>query len=197
MKNKKIIGGLFALLLTLTTIYAFAATPFPPWIRQITGDVTINKNGVSSYTAGSVAESDLAALSGSAGQLNAMRQASFIYDVAVDGGTLSAKSLGVALPAKAVIVRSFFKIITAFEDSGSTTVALSCEDANNIKTATDFTGLGSANTFVDGESTGAIAGFKRGIAAACNITATPASGTSSDRVTAGKLIGWVQYVVED
>jgi hypothetical protein len=100
--------------------------------------------------------------------------------------------LSVQLPAKAVIVRSYFKIITQFVDSGSGTVALSCEDANNIKTATDITGS-SANAFVEGESTGAASAFVRGISAACNITAS-VGGVTQD---AGKLVGWVHYVIEN
>jgi hypothetical protein len=74
----------------------------------------------------------------------------------------------------------------------SGTVALSCEDANNIKTATDITGS-SANAFVEGASTGAASAFVRGIGAACEITATVATATQD----AGKLVGWVEYVVEN
>ena len=124
--------------------------------------------------------------------LFAHRIARFIYDEAVDGGAIAAYGLGVTLPAGAVIVRSYFKIITQFVDGGSGTVALSCEDANNIKTATDITGSAD-NAFVEGESDGAAANFQRDIAAACEITATVAGAEQ----TAGKLVGWVEYVVED
>ncbi len=131
---------------------------------------------------------------GATGGLYAKKVATFIYDVAVDGGTVATHTLAqtATLPAKAVITRSYFKIITQFSDSGSGTVALFCEDANNIKTATDITGS-SANAFVEGESTGAASAFVRGIGSACDIKAV-VGGVTQDT---GKLIGWVEYVLEN
>jgi hypothetical protein len=71
-----------------------------------------------------------------------------------------------------------------FDDSGSGTLALSCEDANNILSAED----------VDGDA----AGFKAGatptgaIANKCEITATVA-GTD---LTAGKAKIYVEYILK-
>ena len=189
-------------LVLLTAITAYAANaPYPKWINLVSGDITFDDNGVTAIgtdkvvTAdildGTILEADLAAPAGTEG-LYPERVAVFIYDVATDLGTVGAHALGVSLPAKAVITRSYFKIITQFTDTTTGTVALSCEDANNIKTATDITGS-SGNAFVEGASTGAISAAVRGIGAACEITATVAD----DAMTAGKLIGWVHYVVEN
>jgi hypothetical protein len=201
MKKTSIFFGFLAVFLTVNML-AFGASPFPPWLAKLYGDATISTNGnlqiasdgvgTSEIAAAAVTESKLSQLSGSTEGLYAQRVAMFIYDTATDGGSVGAHTLGVTLPAKAVITRSYFKIITQFVDSGSGTVALSCEDANNIKTATDITGS-SANAFVEGQSTGAASAFVRGIAAACEITATVATAAQD----AGKLIGWVEYVVED
>lgn len=160
--------------LLFTTITLAADSPTPPWFEAIAPDVFLS-NATSAQEGHFV-----------------QKTARFIYDVAVDGGSTGAHGLGVRLPAKAVITRSFFKIITQFSDSGTGTVALSCEDANNIKTATDITGS-SANAFVEGASTGAASAFVRGIGADCEITATVASATQD----AGKLVGWVTYILED
>jgi hypothetical protein len=116
----------------------------------------------------------------------------FVYDVAIDGGDVAAHGLGKRLPANAIITRSFFYVDTQFVDGGTGTVALSCEDANNIKTATDITG-NSAGALVEGESTGAASAFKSSIAASCEITATVATAEQ----TAGKLTGWVYYVIHN
>lgn len=158
----------------LFTTVSKADSPTPPWFEAIAPNVFLSD-------ATSAQEGNFV-----------QKTARFIYDVATDGGATGAHALGVYLPAKAVITRSYFKIITQFSDSGSGTVALSCEDANNIKTATDITGS-SANAFIEGASTGAASEFVRGIAANCNITATVA-GVTQD---AGKLVGWVTYVLEN
>lgn len=178
---KKIISTT-AVVMTLLLASALAFGQISPWVQKITGVINIDKKGVSTvYEPASLQEGNFA-----------KSIAYFVYDVAVDGGTSGAKGLGVYLPARAVIVQSFYKIITQFSDSGSGTVALSCEDANNILTAGDLTGI-SANTITTGASTGSAATMVRGIGAKCEITATVATATQD----AGKLIGWVEYVLEN
>lgn len=110
------------------------------------------------------------------------------YDVALHGGTIGAHSLGVALPAGAIIKRSFYQIGTQFVDAGAGTVALSCEDADNIVAAADITGK-TVGSLTIGASDGAIANMKTGIAANCEITATVAGAAQ----TAGKLVVFVEY----
>ena len=112
------------------------------------------------------------------------------FDCAVDTCTQGAKNLGVALPAKAIITRSFLRIETQFVDAGAGTVALHCEDANNILSAADITGF-AVGSFNEGASTGSAATMVGSIAAACNITATVATADQS----AGKLRLWVEYLV--
>lgn len=121
-----------------------------------------------------------------------LRIARVTYDVTADGGGTGAHGLGVTLPAKSIIIRSWFYIDVQFVDAGSGTVALSCEDANNIKTATDITGS-AVGAIVEGESTGAASAFKASIGAACEITATVATAAQS----AGKLTLYVMYVIHD
>lgn len=105
-------------------------------------------------------------------------------------GAVGAHGLGAFLPAKAIITRSYLYVVTQFSDTGSGTVALHCEDANNIKTATDITGT-AAGGLIEGESTGATSAMKAGIANACQITATV--GTVPQLT--GKLIAFIEYVV--
>jgi hypothetical protein len=125
----------------------------------------------------------------------AKRIARVVYDVTdldrngvSNGSSTAAHPLNVSLPAKAVIVRSWLQIVTAFTDVGSGTVAIHCEDANNIKTATDFTSLSG---LVEGESTGAMSAAKASIAAACEITATVATASQG----LGRALIFVEYVV--
>lgn len=133
-----------------------------------------------------------AAQSYTAEGISNLRIARVTYDVATDLGTVGAHALGVTLPAKAIIVRSWFFVDTQFVDGGVGTVALHCEDANNIKTATDITGS-AAGAFVEGQSTGAASAFVGSIAAACEVTATVAGADQ----TAGKLTAFIEYVVTD
>ncbi len=150
-----------------------ADSPFPPWVSQLTAqELPTGSNGQT-------------------GQF-IKKQARFIYDVAAHGGSVGARTLGVFLPGSAVVTRSYLQVLTPFTSgaSGGGTVALSCEDANNIKTATDLSGS-SVNAFVEGQSTGATSAFVRDIAAPCNITATVASTAQ----TAGKLVGWIDFII--
>lgn len=121
------------------------------------------------------------------------RMARVEYDVTGgDSGGVGAHGLGVSLPQSAVITRSWVYTNTQFVDSGSGTLALSCEDANNILTAQDVTGSAS-NTISEGGSTGTAATFVKNIGAACEITAT-VGGVAA---TAGKLTAFIEYIVVD
>jgi hypothetical protein len=179
MKKTGFFLGFIAVFLTVNML-AFGQVN--PWIQKITGAISIDKSGVSSPNVPASLQEGIF-LKG---------VARFVYDTATDGGSTGAHALGVYLPARAVITQSYYKIITQFTDSGSGTVALSCEDANNILTAGDITGI-SANTITTGASTGSAASMVRAIGARCEITATVATATQD----AGKLIGWVEYVIEN
>jgi len=87
--------------------------------------------------------------------------------------------------------QTWFYTVTQFVDAGAGTVAISCEDANNLYTATDITGI-AVGTITAGAADGhAAATFVGSIAAACEVTATVATAAQS----AGKLIFFIEYVV--
>lgn len=122
--------------------------------------------------------------------LDAVRLARATYDVAVASGAVGAHPLGVSLPAKAIIKQAWLNIKTQFTDNGAGTVAFHCEDANNIITAQDITGL-AAGTNHPGAASGPAGSMVGSIAAECEITATVATTEQ----TAGKGIVFVEYVV--
>lgn len=163
------------------------------------GDATISNAGVISIGSskitsamivdGVVAEGDVVAASTSGLGLKRIARATF--DTAAGNGAIGAHSLGVQLPAKAIIQRSFFFVKTQFVDAGAGTVALHCETADNIFAAADITGI-AANAITTGVSDGATANMKL-MTAACNITATVAGADQ----TSGKLDVFVEYVVAE
>lgn len=128
-------------------------------------------------------------------QLGPVKVKKFVFDSQAgdnDSSTVDSgvHGLGVYLPAGAVIVRSYLYVNTQLADSGSGTVAFHCEDANNIKTATDMTGTADAG-WIEGQSTGATSAFVGSIAASCEIKAT----IGGVDLSAGKITGFVQYLI--
>lgn len=119
-----------------------------------------------------------------------IRVAKVDYNVLTDGGTIATRGLGVFLPAKAMIKQVWFRINTQFVDGGVGTVALQCEDAGNLFTATDITGS-AIGTITAGAATGTAATMVSSIAATCEIQAVVAGAAQ----TAGNLTMWVEYVV--
>ncbi len=121
----------------------------------------------------------------------AKQTAQATYDFTVNGGSSTVNSgtvdLGVALPAKATILRSYLYVNTQPQTSNSGTLAFFCQTANNIKTATAAASW--ATGWVDGAATGASSVFGD-ITAACNISAKIATGA----LTAGKVTAYVEYV---
>lgn len=187
----KYLVSVFVVLMTVGAFAAIKGAPFQPEVDQrfntIEGNVTTAQSNITALQA-----VDTTLTTQTADGLAAARVARATYDVAVDGGTVAAHPLGVTLPAKSIIKQAWFYTSTQFVDAGSGTVALHCEDANNIYTATDITG-NTAGTIVAGAATGAAANMVKGIANACEITATVAGAEQS----AGKLILYVEYVVHD
>lgn len=108
------------------------------------------------------------------------------------GCTVTAHATGFLLPANATIIRSYIYVKEQLYDAGSGTIAVSCEDANNIKTATDLTGTSSGG-YIEGASTGAASAFVGSIAATCDITYT--IGTVAPN--AGFFDVYVTYVTTD
>jgi hypothetical protein len=178
---------LLALFMTLTvTLQSHADVPFSPFRKDMKAAMIDAQADIVTLQALPSNHSYLTE------GISNVRVARVTYDVATDLGTIGAHLLGVTLPAKSIITRSFFYTDTQFVDGGAGTVALSCEDANNIKTATDITG-NAVGVIVEGESTGAASAFKASIAADCEVTATVAGAAQ----TAGKLTAYIYYVVTD
>jgi hypothetical protein len=156
----------------------------------LSGDATLAAGGALTIAAGAVDESMLAVPT--ADGLNAMRVARANLDCGVSDCSAGALGLGVTLPANALIYQSYWFTETQFVDGGAGTVALHCEDANNIFSAADITG-NADGSIIAGIQTGVIATMTAGIAAACEITATIATAEQ----TAGVLTLYVHYVVHD
>lgn len=158
---------------------------------DLSGDITVDNAGAVTIGAAKITEAKLLGIA--ADGLHAKRIARATLNCASSGCSVGAHTLGVTLPAKALITRSYINVVTQLTDTGTCTVAFHCEDANNIKTATDITGT-AANGWIEGESTGAASAFKGSIGAACLITATVADGGSCVPLT-GKAIVFVEYNV--
>ncbi len=190
---KKIYLALIAVVIATPIFLMATSSPFPPWINKFTGDITANKYGVTAIGSDKVTGDQITEQAAAGQALYGAKIARFIYDVAVDGGTINIpRNLGVTLPAKAVITRSYVKIITQFADSGAGTVKISCIGAGDVLPDADYTGS-SANAFIEGASTGTAATFVRGISSGCTISAF----THGVSPSTGKLVGWVHYVVEN
>lgn len=122
--------------------------------------------------------------------LNITREAIFDYDFAVDGGAISTITTGVSLPAKAVIEKCWFRVETQIVDGGSGTIAVQCEDANNILSAADQSGVTDGD-FLASAIVGTAATMVDDIAASCDISFVIGGAT----ISAGKLRGWCRYSV--
>lgn len=178
------------LMLTAGTVWAQDNAPFGPDVyKRFKANEAVSavlRTDVDAARPGTAASAAAYAADG----ISQKRIARAVYDVAVDLGTIAAHPLGVSLPAGALVTQSWFYVVTQFTDTGSGTVALHCEDANNIYTAADITGI-SAGTITAGNQTGVAADMTAAIGAACELTATVATNAQ----TAGKLILFVEFVV--
>jgi hypothetical protein len=106
--------------------------------------------------------------------------------------TVGAHSLGVALPAKSLLTRTVMYIATQPASVSGGTIAVHCEDANNIATAVNMTSY-ATGSIRDGAQTGVSNTSIAAIGAACNVTATMASAD----YTAGKINFFIEYLNHD
>lgn len=181
--------GLYAVFTKATS------APFDPWIEDITGDVTFSSAGSAAIASDTITTTDLVDQDAD-GEL-VQRMVRFTYDVASDGGGVGTVDTGQDLPANALVTKTSLYIDTEFTKSGSPTFALHCEDAGNLKSATDISVAAAvdltAGSSTSGVQTGDASTWSGGIASACNITVTIATAT----FTAGKLNGFVEYYLHD
>lgn len=179
----KLIGFILALLFT-TQVYAVQGVDgsfdgYSPFRNKVVEkiDALEAQNSTTAYTADG---------------LLSLRVARATYDVSADGGGIGAHGLGVYLPANALLKQAYFYVKTQFVSASNGTVALSCEDANNIYSATNITGQ-AGGTITAGVPLGTVATMTSAIAASCELTATVASAS----YTAGKLNLFLEYLVRD
>ncbi len=185
---------LIALLLTANAFAALKGAPYMPEsdARFNTLELADTALGVR-MTAAEVQPSVLATSAYTLDGLQPLRQARATINCATAANcVVGAHSLGVALPAKALIIQSFYYSVVQPVSGGSGSIAVHCEDANNIITAANLTSK-TVGTITTGVETGAASDMLAAIASPCNITATM---TSAD-YTAGQLNVFVNYVVTD
>lgn len=126
------------------------------------------------------------------GAENVGKLAIFDYDFAVDGGLVSTIATGVSLPAKAIIEKCWFRVETQLVDAGAGTIAVQCEDANNILSAADQSGVADGS-FLASAVTGTAANMVDDIAASCDISFVIGGAA----ISAGKLRGYCRYSVHE
>ncbi len=138
-------------------------------------------------------------MQGTADGLGFLRAARFTFDPSLNAGerTIAAHGLGVTLPDNAIVLGGGMEILTTFTSaSDAGTIALSVQGANDLVTATAI----NSGTFWDAvaykgvvptalELAGVATAIK--LTAAREITATVAV----EALTAGKLVGWLFYVI--
>jgi len=122
--------------------------------------------------------------------LNCHRVARATYDFDVLTGAQGAIGLGVTLPDNAVVVRSWYEVITGMTSAGNAgTFAVSVEGANDVVTAVD---ADTVSGRTEGIQDGTIAASIK-TTSAQEITFTIAV----EDLTAGKVVFFLEYVVSD
>jgi hypothetical protein len=153
------------------------------------GAVTAAKIG-----AAAVAESKLAAPN--ADGLHASRVARIPYDFAVDGGAIGNIDLPVTLPDKAIILDGLYDVVTTFTtagaDAGTIALTMGAQAANMLVVAIAVSN--GANAWDAGLHDIVPVGTA---ATAVKLTAARAVRIviGGQAVTAGKLIGFLRYLV--
>jgi predicted RecA/RadA family phage recombinase len=142
-----------------------------------------------------------AAVLGTADGLGFIRAARFTFNPSANAGerTIAAHALLATLPDNALVLGGIIEILTTFTsatDAG--TIALSIEGANDLVTATAI----SSGTFWDAVKSKVVvptALEASGVATAIKLTAARAvtATVAVEALTAGKLVGWLFYVVGD
>lgn len=117
----------------------------------------------------------------------------FTWDFAIEGGATGSTALGQTLPAGALIRKNYFFIETAPAWTGDAgTIGFECEDSANLLALVDLSGA-AASSFQTGVATGDVSDMFGSIAANCDISVQ----ISAAAHTAGKIIGWIEYVEGD
>ncbi len=110
------------------------------------------------------------------------------YDFTVQGGaSATSLHLGVSLPSKAIITRSFIDTVTALAGTGATVAVSTGEAYQDIKSQT---AIGTYSGVIEGVSTGTAANMKE-MSAERGVYVTIANTA----LTAGKFKVFIEYVM--
>lgn len=162
--------------------------------QTLSGDVTVSNAGVTAIGAAKVTEAMLQSADSRA--LLAARVAHAEFDPSANAGerTQAAHTISVTLPDNAIMIRSWYDVITTFTSAtDAATIAIHAEAANDIVTATAISAGGSiwdAGLHAGAQDGGPSNMVK--LTAARTLTVTVAGG---EDLTAGKLHLFVEYVV--
>lgn len=183
---------ILATLFTIRSPAALRGAPYMPESDKRFSDAEIAATALAART--TILEALPASVSQGTNGIMNVRSARFTVDCTTSGDcSVGAHSLGVALPANALIVSSYFYTKTKPVTTGGATMAISCEDANNIFSALDVSSKQSGEKFIGAAAITSGSTIVSSIAAACNITATFAT----QPYTAGVINGWLSYQVTD
>src|SRR3990167_4759505 len=196
--------AIVAAILFATGVVYGMKSPFPPWLLDLTGDVTVSTEGVVTIDSGVVSSSDIVDGTIVEGDirdydndgLNLYRVAKGSFAVAVGGavGTGSV-ALGITLPAKSLVKHSYAFAQTRVQTTtGNPTIKIGCTDDisefMNVQTQ-NFFGLAVNSTTNLLQTDDASAA--RFLSAACTPFATIASGSFSQ----GVLNVFIEYLKTD
>lgn len=167
-------------------------------LSGMSGDVTMASTGVATIADLAVTEGKFSAYTSDA--LHANRISRTTFDFAVDGGTHNTDyDMGVDLPDNAVITRSWYEVVTTFTSSGdvaSVGLGIASDDAQGIAAFTLISSSGNEwdAGYHEGIQTGTAANFSTKTTDARAVTFSIAS---SEDLTAGKLVLFLEYVLSD
>lgn len=115
----------------------------------------------------------------------------FTYSSQTAPGTFNTNN---SIPGNAIITSAWANIITQFADDGSGTIAIYCEDSNNILSPTDLTGYTAGQMFDLNIPSNATAGsFVTNISSVCS----PQIVVGGANLTNGKMTIHLEYVLAD
>lgn len=131
------------------------------------------------------------------GSFMAVKHSRATYDVTIDGvSSTTPIGLGIYLPAKAVVTKVMLYSDVQFVDDGIGSLALQCEDGNNLLAQTDITSwaVGSVHLGVPNWATPTVTD---GIAAMCEIKAVASNCVNCRLPSAGKIMVDAQYFIKN
>ena len=112
------------------------------------------------------------------------------YDFSLRGGTAADYDLGITIPAKAIVMKSWIDVITAPVSSGSCQIGISSAAGADILADTNHDALTTG--VHTGKQTGTIATAKKYASAS-----TVNVNVKTSAITAGKLILFLEYVLSE